>query len=137
VTSTDLAARYGTAAPWRRHVLVGAASLVVVTFAAWLGWVIWQQSQPEVASGNLTFDEASSDREIVARFDVDMDDGVEEATCTLQAYGKAGATRVLVGNLTFTVPAGTTRVEQAVATERRATAVELVGCTAPGQKRPR
>ncbi|WP_139977955.1 DUF4307 domain-containing protein [Nocardioides litoris] len=139
MTSPDpvLAERYGAPSPHRRRLFVGAVVAVLVAAAGWLAWVVLVQASPDVASGNLTFDTPTSDREITARFTIDMAEGVDEATCTLEAYGKQGATRVLVGSRTFTVPAGTTRVEETVATERRAEAVELVGCTAPGQQRPR
>ena len=43
-----------------------------------------------------------------------------------------------VGELSFTPEYGAHQpVERTVRTERRATSVELVGCTAPGERRPR
>ena len=135
MTSTDLAARYGTAgSPGRRWLLAAVVALVLV-FGGWLAWVTVVQADPDVASGNLTWDdEATTDNEITARFTVDMADDVREAMCTLNAYG---TDRTVVGSLTFAVPRGTTQVEQPVATERKAVRLELIGCTAPGQNRPR
>ncbi len=44
----------------------------------------------------------------------------------------------LVGIVSFTPdPTSTGRVTQEISTDRRATSVELLGCTAPGQSRPR
>ncbi len=131
--TTDLAERYGAPAPWRRRALVASSVVVVVLFAAWLAWTVWEQSRPLVASGELTF-EVVDDGTAVARFRVELRADDVEATCTLKAYA---ADHTLVGTVAFGVEPGATRVEQAVATERRATSVELVGCTAPGQNRPR
>lgn len=135
MSSTDLAARYGTSESPGRRWLRGAVVVLVLAFGGWLTWVTVVQADPDVASGNLTWDDdATTDNEITARFSVDMADDVREATCTLNAYG---IDRTVVGSLTFVVPRGTSRVEQSVATERKAVRLELIGCTAPGQNRPR
>lgn len=137
MTTTDLAARYGTPAPWRRRLLLGTVATVVLAFGGWLTWVTVVQADPSVASGNLVYDASApttTNQQIIASFDIDMADDVTEATCTLEAQARD---HVTVGYLSFVVPAGTTRVEQPIATERRAAHVELLGCTAPGQGRPR
>ncbi|MCW2814787.1 MAG: hypothetical protein JWN84_2242 [Nocardioides sp.] len=135
MSTTDLSQRYGTHAPTSRRWVVGAVAALVLLFGGWLAWVTVVQADPDVASGNLTWDdEATTDNEITGSFTVDIADDVVEATCTLKALAKD---RTTVGSLTFTVPRGTTRVEQAVATERKAVSLELLGCTAPGQNRPR
>ena len=133
MTTTDLAERYGTPAPWRRRAVLASSAAVVLLFAAWLGWTVWEQARPTVASGELTFD-VVDDRSAVAQFRVDLRDDDVEATCTLRAYADD---HTLVGTVSFAVDPGATTDERAVATERRATTVELVGCTAPGQNRPR
>ncbi|WP_137294159.1 DUF4307 domain-containing protein [Nocardioides dongxiaopingii] len=133
MSDTDLADRYGTRATWRRPALLAAVVVVVLAAAAVLGWIIKGQADPDVASGQLTFD-VVDDRTASARFTVDKDDDVE-ATCTLKAYAED---HNLVGTVSFVVQPGTSgMVERDVATDRRATSVELVGCTAPGQSRPR
>ena len=133
-TDTDLAQRYGAPAPWRRPALLGALAVVVLTFAGWLTWATLLQASPDVASGELTF-EVVDDGTAVAQFVVELSDGDVEATCTLKAYSEDHG---LVGQVAFTPVVGAGgRVEQEVATDRRATSVELVGCTAPGQNRPR
>ncbi|HYF73974.1 MAG TPA: DUF4307 domain-containing protein, partial [Nocardioides sp.] len=73
------------------------------------------------------------DHEATATVRVDLADPGVEATCLLRAYA---ADHAVVGELSFT-PTASGRTEQTVRTERRATSVELVGCTAPGQERPR
>lgn len=113
--------------------MVGAAA-VVLAFGAWLGWTTWVHARPAVASGELTFDIVDANT-AVARFTVELrDDGVD-ATCTLRAYAED---HTLVGTVSFAPePDADERVEQRIATDRLATSVELVGCTAPGQGRPR
>ena len=54
------------------------------------------------------------------------------ASCTLRAFAEDHST---VGELAFEPVDG--RNEVTLRTERRATSVTLLGCTAPGQPRPR
>ncbi|WP_148614283.1 DUF4307 domain-containing protein [Nocardioides rubriscoriae] len=132
--STDLAARYGAPAPWRRRAVVVSALVVVLAFAGWLGWATLAQATPDVASGDLTFD-IVDDSTAIARFTVDLSDDSVRATCTVRAYAED---HTLVGSASFAPDPGPGGVvQQEVRTERRATTVELVGCTAPGQNRPR
>lgn len=131
MSTTDLGDRYGTRRPIRRRAVLGAVALLALAFLGWLGWTIAEQSRPTVASGELTFrivDANSAE----ATFQVDLDDDVE-ATCRLRAYAED---KTLVGETAFTVADGG-RVTREIATDRRATAVELVGCTTEGQPRPR
>ena len=132
-TQDTLADRYGAPAPWKRPALRTAIALLVVVAGGWLGWTIWEQSSPPVASGELTFT-IVDDNTASTRFVIDLQDGVV-ATCTVRAYSED---HNLVGSVSFT-PEPTTagRVTQEISTDRRATSVELVGCTAPGQSRPR
>lgn len=130
-TSPDLADRYGSTAPWRRPVLLGACAVVAATFLGWLGWVAWEQSTPEVRSSLVGYD-VIDDHRADATIEVRLrDDGVA-ATCTLRAYAED---HTVVGELSFTPEDGTST--ESVRTERLATSVELVGCTSPGQNRPR
>jgi hypothetical protein len=134
VTTTDLATRYGAPAPWRTRALLGVTVVVVLAFAGWLGWATLDQANPDVASGDLTFS-IVDDGTALARFTVDLSDDDVEATCTLKAYAEDHS---LVGSASFRPVTGPGDVvEHSVRTERRATSVELVGCTAPGQNRPR
>lgn len=126
----DLAQRYGAPSRARRRLLVGASVAVAVTFGAWLAWVAWFHSTPEVRSELIGF-EVLDQHSATARLDVAVGDGVE-ASCTVRATAEDHA---IVGEHTFAPDPGTNQVQ--IRTERRATAVEKVGCTAPGQTRPR
>ena len=132
MSATDLGDRYGTAPSPVRWVLLGVVALVVLGFAVLMGWIIVGQSQPSAASGELTF-RVIDNNTAEATFNVDLSDEDVEATCRLRAYAED---HVLVGEVAFT-PDGSGRVTREIATDRRATSVELVGCTAPGQPRPR
>ena len=132
-TQEVLAERYGAPAPWRRPVMRVVITLLVLVSGGWLGWTIWEQASPPVASGELTFT-VVDDNSATARFLIDLQDGVV-ATCTVRAYAED---HTLVGTVSFTPePTPSGRVTQEISTDRRATSVELLGCTAPGQSRPR
>ncbi|MDZ5660489.1 DUF4307 domain-containing protein [Nocardioides sp. S-58] len=128
--TTDLAERYGAPAPWRRPVTIGVAVLVAVVGLTWLAWTAWFHSTPAVTSEVITYDVAG-DHEVRSRVNVELADDVE-ATCRVRAYSEDHTT---VGELAFTPVDGTNEV--VIRTERRATTVEKLGCTAPGQPRPR
>ncbi len=128
--TSDLADRYGAPSRWRRPVTVGVAVALAVVSLGWLGWTVWFHSTPAVTSDLVSFD-VTSDHETLARLDVELGDGVE-ASCRLRAFAEDHTT---VGELAFTPVDGTNEV--VIRTERRATTVEKLGCTAPGQPRPR
>jgi hypothetical protein len=141
---TDLADRYAGARRGRLVVVV-AATVVAVAFLGWLAWSTWSYSTPEIRSELVSY-EVTGEHEAVALVDVHMRDGSIVGTCTLQAFATDHS---VVGERVFEVPGpdegpdegtvdgdgGTMTIT--VRTERRATSVELVGCTAPGQSRPR
>jgi len=128
---TDLSDRYGAPAPWRRAVLLGLSVAVAGAFLGWLGWTIWAQSTPKVESELVTWD-VDDEHQATAMVSIQLGDDVE-ATCLLRAYAEDHS---VVGELSFT-PDDSGLTEQTVRTERRATSVELIGCTADGQSRPR
>lgn len=128
--TSDLADRYGAPSRWRRPVTVGVAVALAVVSLGWLGWTTWFHSTPAVTSDLVSFD-VTSDHETRARLDVELGDGVA-ASCRLRAFAEDHTT---VGELAFTPVGGTNEV--VIRTERRATTVEKLGCTAPGQPRPR
>ena len=131
-TQTDLADRYGARSPRRRWALLAACVVLAAVFLGWLAWVIWDQSNPEVESHLVTY-EVVDEHTATAAVQVNLDDPDVHAVCTLRAYAED---HTVVGELTFT-PTVSGRTERTVRTERRATSVESVGCTAPGQNRPR
>jgi hypothetical protein len=128
-----LAARYGAPAPWRRRATVAAVVALGLAFTAWLVWTVYEHATPEVTSELETFT-IEDDHTVTAVLLVTLDDPDVKASCTLRAYAEDHST---VGELTFTpdVSEGERQVVT-VRTERRATAVESIGCTAPGQDQP-
>ncbi|GAA4711492.1 DUF4307 domain-containing protein [Nocardioides conyzicola] len=128
---TDLADRYGAPAPWRRRVLIAGSVVVAAAFLGWLGWTIWDQSTPQVRSdivGYKIVDQHQATATVEVRL---ADDGVV-ASCTLRAFAED---HTVVGERVFVPRDGQSDLD--VRTERLATSVELLGCTAPGQSHPR
>jgi hypothetical protein len=135
VTSPDvLAERYGAPSRWRRRALVGGCIAVAAVFLGWLAWTMVVHSTPAVESELLAFD-VLDEHTVTARVAVDRRDEDVEATCLVRAFSADHAT---VGEVSWT-PDGDARAQEDVTirTERAATSVELVGCTAEGQPRPR
>ena len=71
----------------------------------WLGWTAWFHSTPAVTSELITF-EVTSDYEVAARLDVQLDDGVD-ASCRLRALAED---HTAVGELEFSPVAGANEV---------------------------
>lgn len=127
---SDLAQRYGAPAPWRRPVLIAAVAALAVVFVVWVAWVAWVHGTPAVESDLIGY-EVQSDSSAVAQVDVQVEEGVK-ASCRVRAVAEDHTT---VGEVAFTPEQG--RNDVVVRTERRATSVELIGCTTPDQDRPR
>ncbi len=125
-----LADRYGTPSPVRRRVLLGAVAVVVVVFLGWLAWTAWFHATPAVQSELVTW-AVVDEHEATATVSVALEEGVT-ASCVVQAVAEDHTT---VGEVAFEPVDGTNEVS--VRTEREATSVTLVGCTAEGQPRPR
>ncbi len=129
-----LSQRYGAPSAGARRLLVIATAVVTVVFLGWLGWTVYEHTTPQVTSELETFS-IDDDHHVTAVLVVSLDDADVKASCTLRAYAEDHST---VGELTFTPdPAQGRRQVETIRTERRATSVEKVGCTAPGQDRPR
>ena len=127
---SDLTDRYGAPAPWRRPVLIAAVAALAVVFLAWVAWVAWAHGTP-AAESELVGYEVRDDSSAVAHIDVQLEDDVT-ASCRVRAFAEDHTT---VGEVSFTPIPGRNDVE--VRTERRATSIDLVGCTTPDQQRPR
>ena len=126
--------RYGAPAPWRRRALISASVALAVAFMAWLAWSVYEHSTPQVTSELETFS-VEDDHTVTAVLVVHLDSADVKASCTLRAYAEDHTT---VGELTFTPdPSKGRRQVETIRTERRATSVDKIGCTAPGQDRPR
>lgn len=134
VHSHSLPQRYGTPPRWRRYVLLGFVVLVVGALAGWLAWVTVVQSDPPVSS-ELISSEIVDDHTATAVIRVQWGEDPVEAQCTVRALAHDKA---VVGQATFQPGADEgSDHEVEIATERRATAVENIGCTAEDQPRPR
>jgi len=134
VHSHSLPERYGAPPRWRRFALIGLVVVVVGALAAVWTWITIVQSDPPVSS-ELISSEIVDDHTATAVIRVQWGDEPVEAQCTVRALAHDKA---VVGQTTF-VPDrdGSADHPVEIATERRATAVENIGCTAEGQPRPR
>jgi hypothetical protein len=125
--------RYGRPAPWQRRAVVAGSGLVGVLGLTWLAWTTVFHATPEVSSDLVSW-RVVDDHAVTARIDVLVDGDAHElqASCLVRA---TAADHTVVGEATFVPEDGHNDVR--VRTERRATAVESVGCTTPDQPRPR
>jgi hypothetical protein len=129
-----LAERYGAPSANRHRLLVAATVVLALVFLGWLAWTVVGSSQAEVTSKLEGFS-VVDDSTVSVVLLVSLADDEVEATCRLRALAEDHTT---VGELAFTPePAAGRRQTVEIRTERRATAVESLGCTAEGQKRPR
>jgi hypothetical protein len=115
-------------------VVVGTVALAVLGLA-WVSWVAVSHGRAVVSSKLVGF-EVGGQHVATARFSVARRDGHVRASCLLRAYADD---HTIVGERTVAVTSGapTRIVDVPVRTERQATAVEVVGCTAPGQRQRR
>ena len=109
--------------------------VLAVAGLTWLFWVISFHGRPQVTSEMVGF-EVDGQHAVVARFSVVRRDAGVSASCLLRAYADDHS---VVGEVTLPVtgPQTSRSISASVRTERRATTVDLVGCTAPGQKQAR
>lgn len=134
MSSPALAERYGASSPWRRRVALAVSAVVVAAFAAWVAWTVLDQTSPQVTSEIRTF-EVTGEHNATAVVAVSLSAPDVRASCTLRAFA---ADHSVVGELRFDPTDQGGRIQtRDIRTERRATSVDMVGCTAPGQNRPR
>ena len=135
VPAPDLAERYGSPSRTRRPLVIGVTVALALVGLAWLLWVLLFHGRPQVTSEMVGFD-IDGQHAAVARFTVVRRETTVRATCLLRAYADDHS---VVGELTVPVESGAkvASLSSTVRTERRATTVDLVGCTAPGQRAPR
>lgn len=131
--STDLMAqRYGAPAPWRRWVGIAVAVALAVVAGLLVAWAAWSHATPEARSELVGF-QITDQHEVVADVQVRLAERAADVQCVLRAIAEDKTT---VGEAVFT-PTASGRISVPIRTERLATAVEKVGCTAQGQPRPR
>jgi hypothetical protein len=131
--SRTLADRYGRPAPWRRTAVLLGSGILGLLALTWLTWTTLSHASPDVSSEIVGW-EVVDDHAITAEVDVVLRGDADDlgATCEVRAIA---ADHTVVGEASFVPEGGRNEVE--VRTERRATAVESVGCTTPDQRRPR
>ena len=118
----------------QRRLLVSATIVLALVFLGWLAWTVVGHARTEVTSELEGFS-VVDDSTVSAVLVVSLADEDVEATCRLRAFAEDHTT---VGELAFTPdPEAGRRQVVEIRTDRRATAVESLGCTADGQKRPR
>ena len=128
--TTDLASRYGAPRRGRSLAVIGLVALVAIAFLAWLAWAMVFHASPPVRS-EFVASKVVGPHEVQAVVDVALHDDAEDPSCRVRALA---ADHIVVGELAFTPVDG--RNEVVIQTERLATAVEVIGCTAEGQPRP-
>ena len=126
-TSGTTAASYGSPKGARAVLLVGL--VISGVFLVWLAWAAWFHSTPSVRAV-LTGYEFTGEHLAVAHVDVSLDPGVV-ADCVVQAVA---VDHSIVGEVHFSPIDGANSIQ--IRTERAATSITLIGCTAPGQEHP-
>jgi hypothetical protein len=131
----DLAERYGAPPRARRPIVLATVAVLAAAGLGWLLWVVVFHGSPAVTSELVAYD-VRGEHAAGATFSVVRRDADVPASCRLRAVA---ADHSVVGELTVAVDSGPAASTQrsTVRTERRATGVELLGCTAPDQAQPR
>lgn len=135
-TRALLAERYGAGRNRSGRVAFVVGALLSALFLGWLAWATWDHARPTLSSEFVGF-QVIDEHTVEVRFDVRRKDAGANGTCLLRALAEDHS---LVGEAVIPVEPDerlTARMTRSIRTERRATSVELVGCTAPGQSRPR
>lgn len=109
----------------KTFLLVGV--VLIAALAVWLVWAIWVHATPQVSSRLSTW-KVVDDHTATATLDVELNPDAKRPRCLLRAYAED---HTAVGDASFEPKDG--RNEVSIRTERRATSVERIGCTADGQ----
>ncbi len=130
------AERYGAPRAGRRRLALVVVAAVALLGLGWVAWVMVSSTRAEASSQLQSYD-VPGVHKAVATVVVGRSSPDVRATCLLRAYGVDHAA---VGETAFTLGPGdpeSSRLTLTVRTERRAVQVVSVGCTTPGQARPR
>jgi hypothetical protein len=132
---TDLQERYRKPRPVARLVAVVLIAALVASGVGFLAWAVLFQSTPKVTSQLVTWS-IDDDHLAVANVSVSRESQFTEATCRLRAVAED---HTVVGEVAVPVTDGPAdqSLQVEIRTERRATTVQNLGCSAPGQPRPR
>jgi hypothetical protein len=131
VVDQALTERYAAPPVWRRRATIAAVAVVALVALGWLAWAAYVESTPKVQSQLVGFD-VVDEHSVTARIDVRIGSGTTGASCTAEALADDHS---VVGEVHFAPTSGTNHVT--IRTERAATSVEVPGCIADGQSRPR
>jgi hypothetical protein len=131
VVDQTIADRYAAPPRWQRRVTIAVVAVVALAGLGWVAWAAYNEATPKVESQLVTF-HVSGEHAVTAQVDVTLASGTTGASCTVEAVA---ADHSIVGELHFRPRNGTNDVT--VRTEREATSVDLSGCIAKGQQRPR
>lgn len=133
-SGTDsLADRYGAPSRTGRVLVVVIGGAIVLGLLGWLVWAIVGQANPAVSSMELTHD-IVDDHTATITVRLQYGDEPVEATCRVRAIAHD---KTVVGELTVHPdPAAGPDHSFDIATDRRATTVEWLGCTAADQPQP-
>jgi hypothetical protein len=129
---TDLAERYGAPSRAGRLLVLAAVGVLAVAALAWLVWVMLAHSRPQVTSELLGY-QIRGEHAVTATFTVTRRDPDVRASCLLRAVADDHA---VVGERVVAVRSGAEQARRVATmrTERKATTVDLVGCSAQGQE---
>ena len=133
---TELSERYGSPSSTRTKAVVAVVVVLVGAGLSWLAWAILEHGRPEAQSSLVSFT-ADGEHAAVAKFTVVRRSADIEADCLLRAVA---ADHTIVGELDVEVGPGeptTATLERTIRTERRATSVDLLGCSTAGQSQRR
>ena len=126
--------RYGAPSASRRRLLIAATVLLALVFLGWVAWTVAGHTRTQVTSeieGFSIIDDSTASAVVI----VSLHDEDVVASCRLRAFAEDHST---VGELAFRPdPSAGRRQVVEIRTERRATSVESLGCTADGQNHPR
>jgi hypothetical protein len=131
VVDQTMTERYAAVPAWRRRATVAAVVVLALAGSGWLAWAAYDEATPKVQSQLVGF-HVLGEHAATARIDVRLGSGTTGASCTVEALAEDHS---IVGELHFRPVSGTNEVT--VRTERLATTVDLPGCVADGQDRPR
>ncbi|MEQ6900511.1 DUF4307 domain-containing protein [Nocardioides sp. YIM 152588] len=130
----SLQQRYGAPSRGARLVVAVVGGVIVAALLVWLAWATMFNADPPVASQELTHD-ILDDHTATITVRLKYGDEPVDAACTIRAIAHD---KTVVGEITVHPdPAEGPDHTYEVSTDRRATTVEWLGCTAPGQPRPR
>jgi hypothetical protein len=133
---TELQERYyRSPRPATRVMALVIIVALVASGVSFLAWAMLFQSTPKVTSELSSWD-IRDDHVVIAYLGVERETQFTEASCRLRAVA---ADHSVVGEVTVPVTSGPAQqtVEVEIRTERRATSIEKIGCTAPDQPQPR